>query len=63
MSTSHTVQSGRRQTFMTLVHLGRLKPSRKAAGQMDLLTVPSGDSVDSKVIQVEEALSASSRNR
>ena len=42
---------------MTLVHLGRLKPSRKAAGQMDLLTVPSGDSVDSKVIQVEEALS------
>ena len=36
---------------------------RKAAGQMDLLTVPSADGVDSKVIQVEEALSASSRDR
>ena len=46
--------------------LGRLKaPRMKAAGQMDLLTVPSVDSVDSKVIQVdvEEALSASSRDR
>ena len=26
---------------MHVVHLGRLKPPRKAAGQMDLLTVPS----------------------
>ena len=25
------------------IHLGRLKPPRKAAGQMDLLTVTSGD--------------------
>ena len=48
---------------MDMVHLGRLKAPRKAAGQMDLLTVPSADSVDSKVIQVEEALSASSRDR
>ena len=48
---------------MYVVHLGRLKAPRKAAGQMDLLTVPSADSVDSKVIQVEEALSASSRDR
>ena len=29
-----------------MVHLGRLKPPRKAAGQMDLLTVPSGDGAD-----------------
>ena len=68
MSTSHTSQSGRRQTarstlFMYVVHLGRLNAPRKAAGQMDLLTVPSADGVDSKVIQVEEALSASSRDR
>ena len=50
---------------MYVVHLGRLKAPRKAAGQMDLLTVPSVDSVDSKVIQVdvEEALSASSHDR
>ena len=41
---------------MYVVHLGRLKALRKAAGQMDLLIVPSVDSVDSKVIQVEEAL-------
>ena len=34
-----------------------------SAGQMDLLTVPSADGVDSKVIQVEKALSASSRDR
>ena len=46
---------------MYVVHLDRLKALRKAAGQMDLLTVPSADGVDSKVIQVEEALSASSR--
>ena len=49
--------------LMYVVHLGRLKAPRKAAGQMDLLTVPSADGVDSKVIQVEEALSASSRDR
>ena len=48
---------------MQVVHLGRLKAPRKAAGQMDLLAVPSVDSVDSKVIQVEKALSASSRDR
>ena len=49
---------------MYVVHLGCLKAPRKAAGQMDLLTVPSVDRcVDSKVIQVEEALSASSRDR
>ena len=41
---------------MYVVHLRRLKAPRKAAGQMDLLTVPSADGVDSKVIQVEEAL-------
>jgi hypothetical protein len=50
-----------------VVHLGCLKAPRKAAGQMDLLTVPSADGVDSKVIQVEEwteeALSASSCDR
>ena len=70
MSTSYTARAGRRQTtrstlLMYVVHLGRLKAPRKAAGQMDLLTVPSVDSVDSKVIhvQVEEALSASSRDR
>ena len=39
---------------MYVVHLGRLKAPRKAAGQMDLLTVPSADGVDSKVIQVED---------
>ena len=48
---------------MYVVHLARLKAPRKAAGQMDLLTVPSVDSVDSKVIQVEEALSASFGDR
>ena len=69
MSTSYTARSGRRQTarstysLLYVVHLGRLKAPRKAAGQMDLLTVPSADGVDSKVIQVEEALSASSRDR
>ena len=50
-------------THLRVVHLGRLKAPRKAAGQMDLLTVPSADGVDSKVIQVEEALSTSSRDR
>ena len=72
MSTSYTSRAGRRQTarstlLMYVLHLGRLKAprklTRKAAGQMDLLTVPSADGVDSKVIQVEEALSASSRER
>jgi hypothetical protein len=54
---------------MNVVHVGYLKAPRKAAGQMDLLTVPSVDGVDSKVIAgrglrlVEEALSASSRDR
>ena len=70
MSTSqtHTARAGRRQTARStlltqVVHLGSLKAPRKAAGQMDLLTVPSADGVDSKAIQVEEALSASSRDR
>ena len=67
MSTSHTARAGRRQTarstlLMYVVHLVRLKAPCKAAGQIDLLTVPSADGVDSKVIQVEEALSASSRD-
>ena len=67
MSTSYTARSGRRQTarstlLMYVVHLGRLKAPRKAAGQVDLLTVPSADGVDSKVMQVEQALSASSRD-
>ena len=39
-----------------MAHLGRLKAPRKAVGQMDLLTVPFVDGVDSKGIQVEEAL-------
>ena len=65
---THSTSGGRRQTArstlrMYVVHLGRLKAPRKAAGQMDLLTVPSADGVDSKVIQIEEALSASSRDR
>ena len=68
MITSYTARAGRRQTTrstlrMYVVHLGRLKAPRKAAGQMDLLTAPSADGVDSKVIQVEEALLASSRDR
>ena len=70
MSTSYTSRAGRRQTApdrlylrMYVVHLGRITAPRKAEGQMDLLTVPSTDGVDSKVIQVEEAKSASSRDR
>ena len=68
MSTSYTARAGRRQTarstlLMYVVHLGRLKPPREAAGQMDLLTVHSRDSADLMVKQVEEALSASSRDR
>ena len=35
--------------LMEIVYLGGLKAPRKATGQMDLLTVPSVDSVDSKV--------------
>ena len=45
--------------LMHVVHLVRLKPPRKAAEQMDLLTVPSRDSADLMVRlyrQVEEAL-------
>ena len=69
MSTSYTARSGRRQTarstlLMYVVHLGRLKAPRKAAGQMDLLTVPSAEmELTARSIQVEEALSASSRDR
>ena len=42
---------GRRQTarstlLMHVVHLGRLNPTRKAMGQMNLLTVPSLDDAD-----------------
>jgi hypothetical protein len=49
---------------MEVVHLGRLKAPRKAAGQMDLLvTVPSRDSADLMARQVEDALSTSSRGR
>ena len=50
-----------------MVHLGRLKAPREAAGQKDLLTIPSRDGADLMVKQVEEALSmalsASSRDR
>ena len=72
MSTSHTARApsraGRRQTarstlLMEVVHLGRLKAPRKAAGQMDLLTVPSVDSVDSTGREAQKALSASSQSR
>ena len=69
MITSYTARAGRchetaRSTLlMYVVHLGRLKAPRKAAGQMDLLTVPSADGVDSKVIQVEEALSSTKSYR
>jgi hypothetical protein len=53
-----------RQTDFTHVG-GPSGPSQSSPqgrpGQMDLLTVPSADGVDSKVIQVDEALSASSR--
>ena len=68
MSTSYTARSGRRQTarstlLMYVVHLGRLKAPRKAAGQMDLLTVPSGDGADMRSRQDVQALSASSGDR
>ena len=68
MSTSYTARSGRRQTarstlLMYVVHLGRLKAPRKAAGQMDLLTVPSGDGADLQSRQDVQALSASSGDR
>ena len=46
-----------------MVHLGRLKAPRKAAGQMDLLTVPSHDGADLMVKQVGETLLASSGDR
>ena len=41
---------------MYVVHLARLKAPREAAGQMDLLTVPSHDGADLMVKQVEERL-------
>ena len=68
MSTSYTARSGRRQTarstlLMYVVHLGRLKAPRKAAGQMDLLTVPSRDGADMRSRQDVQALSASSGDR
>ena len=68
MSTSHTARAGRRQTarstlLMYVVHLGRLKAPRKAAGQMDLLTVPSRDDADMRFRQDMEALLASSGDR
>ena len=68
MSTSHTARAGRRQTarstlLMYVVHLDRLKAPRKAAGQMDLLTVPSGDGADMRSRQDVQALSASSGDR
>ena len=48
---------------MHVVHLGRLKPPRKAAGQMDLLTVPSHDGADMRFRQDMQALLASSGDR
>ena len=71
MITSYTSRSGRRQRPDRQIDFTHargpsgptLKAPRKAAGQMDLLTVPSADGVDSTAIQVEEALSASSRDR
>ena len=68
LDTNDKARAGRRQTarstlLMWVVHLGRLKAPREAAGQMDLLTVHSRDSADLMVKQVEEALSASSRDR
>ena len=60
--------SGRRQTarstlLMHVVHLGRLKPPRKAAGHMHLLTVPSHDGADMRFRQDVQALLASSGDR
>jgi hypothetical protein len=49
--------------LMHVVHLGRLKPPRKAAGQMDLLTVPSHEDVDMRFRQDVQALLASSGDR
>ena len=68
MITSYTARSGRRQTarstlLMYVVHLDRLKAPRKAAGQMDLPTVPSGDGADMRSRQDVQALSASSGDR
>ena len=48
---------------MHVVHLGRLKPPRKAAGHMHLLTVPSHDSTDMRFRQNVQTLLASSDNR
>jgi hypothetical protein len=36
---------------MEAVHLSRLKPPRKAAGQMDLLIIPSGNGADMRYRQ------------
>ena len=68
MSTSHTARAGRRQAarltlLMYVVHLGRLKAPRKAAGQMDLLTVPSRNGTDMRSRQDVQASSASSGDR
>ena len=68
MSTSYAARAGRRQTarstlLMYVVHLGRLKAPRKAAGQMDLLAVPSGDGADMRSRQDVQALSASTGDR
>ena len=42
-----------------MVHLGRFKPPRKVAGQMDLLTVPSSDGADMRSRQDVQALASS----
>jgi hypothetical protein len=46
-----------------VVHLGRLKRLCKAAGQMDLLTVPSHDGADMRSKQDVQDLSASALSR
>ena len=38
-----------------MVYLGRLKAPRKAAGYMDLLTIPSGDGADMRSRQDVQA--------
>ena len=48
---------------MHVVHLGGLKPPRKAAGQMDLLTIPSHNGADMRPRQDVQALAASSGDR
>jgi hypothetical protein len=74
MSTSHTAVSAIGAALdrqIEFIHLGgpsgpsqtSLKPPRKAAGQMDLLTVPSRDGADMRSRQDVQALSASSGDR